>query len=87
MTNYDSAIEKAGRLKVTLATLGWQDIEALMKNKKAYYTGVALSEKDISKIYYAQAFVEAIDYLKSEIEGLIREGDEAEKISKKKKIK
>ena len=85
MTNYESAIEKAGRLKTTLATMGWQDIEALMKNKRAYYTGVALSEKDINKIYYAQAFVEAIDTIISEIDGLIREGEEAEKISKKKK--
>ena len=85
MTNYESAIEKAGRLKTTLATMGWQDIETLMKNKRAYYIQVALSEKDINKIYYAQAFVEAIDYLKSEIDGLIKEGEEAEKISKKKK--
>ena len=85
MTNYESAIEKAGRLKTTLATMGWQDIEALMKNKRADYVKAALSEKDINKIYYAQACVEAIDYLKSEIEALINAGEEAEKISKKKK--
>ena len=85
MTNYESAIEKAGRLKTTLATMGWQDIEALIKNKRAHYIQVALSEKDINKIYYAQAFIEAIDYLKSEIEGLIREGEKAEEIRKKKK--
>ena len=85
MTNYESAIEKAGRLKTTLATMGWQDIETLITNKRAYYIQAALNEKDINKIYYAQAFVEAIDYLKSEIDGLIREGEEAEKISKKKK--
>ena len=85
MTNYDSAIERAGRLKTTLATMGWQDIEAFMKDKKAYYTQMALSEKDINKIYYAQAFVEAIDYIRSEIDALIKLGDEAEKRKKKKK--
>ena len=85
MTNYDSAIERAGRLKITLATMGWQDIEAFMKDKKAYYTQMALSEKDINKIYYAQAFVEAIDYIRSEIDALIKLGDEAEKRKKKKK--
>ena len=85
MTNYDSAIERAGRLKTTLATMGWQDIEAFMKDKKAYYTQMALSEKDINKIYYAQAFVEAIDYIRSEINALIKLGDEAEKRKKKKK--
>ena len=84
MTNYDSAIEKAGRLKTTLTTMGWQNIEAIMKDKKAYYIQMALSEKDINKIYYAQAFVEAIDHLKSEIDALIKLGDEAEKIKKKK---
>ena len=84
MTNYDSAIERAGRLKTTLATMGWQDIEAFMKDKKAYYTQMALSEKDINKIYYAQAFVEAIDYIRSEIDALIKLGDEAEKRKKKK---
>jgi len=77
MTNYDSAIEQADRLRTTIATAGWQDIQKFMADKKAYYTMIALSEKDISKIYYAQAFVEAIDTINLEINGLIREGEEA----------
>lgn len=85
MTNYDSAIDRSERLKTTLATPGWQDIRQFMSDKKAHYTQIALTEKDINKIYYAQAFVEAIDTIQSEIEGLIREGEGAEKRSKKKK--
>jgi len=83
MTNYDSAIEQADRLRTTIATAGWQDIQKFMADKKAYYTVIALSEKEISKIYYAQAFVEAIDTINLEINGLIREGEEAEKLRKK----
>ena len=77
MTNYDSAIEQADRLRTTINTAGWKDIVKFMADKKAYYTTIALSEKDISKIYYAQAFVEAIDTINLEINGLIREGEEA----------
>jgi len=84
MTNYDSAIEQADRLRTTIATAGWQDIQKFMADKKAYYTVIALSEKEISKIYYAQAFVEAIDTINLEINGLIGEGEEAEKLRKKK---
>ena len=86
MTNYESAIEKAGRLKTTLATPGWQDILKFMNDKKSDYTQIALTErKDINNLIHAQAFVETIDTIISEIDGLIREGEEAEKISKKKK--
>ena len=83
MTNYDSAIERAGRLKTTLATPGWQDIQAFMADKKAYYTQVALTSLIHNTIIHAQAFVLAIDTINSEIEGLIREGEEAEKRKKK----
>jgi len=77
MTKYDSAIEQADRLRTTINSAGWKDIQQYMADKKAYYTMIALSEKDISKIYYAQAFVEAIDTINLEINGLIREGEEA----------
>jgi len=77
MTKYDSAIEQADRLRTTINSAGWQDIQKFMADKKAYYTMIALSEKDINKIYYAQAFVEAIDTINLEINGLIREGEEA----------
>ena len=83
MTKYDSAIEQADRLRTTINSAGWQDIQKFMADKKAYYTMIALSEKDINKIYYAQAFVEAIDTINLEINGLIREGDEAGKRKKK----
>ena len=84
MTKYDSAIEQADRLRTTINSAGWQDIQKFMADKKAYYTMIALSEKDISKIYYAQAFVEAIDTIFAEINALINVGEEAEKIRKKK---
>ena len=77
MSKYDTIIEQSDRLRATIATAGWQDIQKFMADKKAYYTMIALSEKDISKIYYAQAFVEAIDTINLEINELIREGDEA----------
>jgi len=77
MTKYDSAIEQADRLRATINSAGWQDIQKFMADKKAYYTMITLSEKDINKIYYAQAFVEAIDTINLEINGLIREGEEA----------
>ena len=77
MTKYDSAIEQADRLRTTINSAGWQDIQKFMSDKKSYYTMIALSEKDINKIYYAQAFVEAIDTINLEINGLIREGEEA----------
>ena len=83
MSKYDTIIEQSDRLRATIATAGWKDIQDYMATKKAYYTMIALSEKDISKIYYAQAFVEAIDTINLEINGLIREGDEAGKRKKK----
>jgi len=84
MTNYDSAIEQADRLRATANTAGWKDIVKIKNDKKAHYTDKALTEKEISKIYYAQAYVEAADNLFLEIDALIKLGDEAGKIKKKK---
>ena len=85
MTNYDSAVDQADRLRATINTAGWLDILKFMADKKAYYTQIALTErKDFNQIIYAQAFVEAIDTINLEINGLIREGDEASKLRKKK---
>jgi len=83
MTKYDSAIEQADRLRTTINTAGWKDIVNIKNDKKAYYTQVALTEKELSKIYYAQAYIEAIDNLFSEIDALINVGDEAQKLKKK----
>ncbi|HDP36349.1 MAG TPA: hypothetical protein ENN27_00550 [Candidatus Atribacteria bacterium] len=83
MSKYDEIIEIADRIRTTINTAGWKDILNFMKNKKEYYTQIALTEKDLYKIYYAQAFVEAIDTINLEINGLIREGNEAEKLRKK----
>lgn len=83
--NYDSAVEQADRLRTTINTAGWADIQKFMADKKAYYTQITLTErKDFNKIIHAQAFVEAIDTINLEINGLIREGDEADKLRKKK---
>ena len=82
--NYDSAVDQADRLRITINTAGWADIQKFMAGKKAYYTQISLSEKDISKLYYDQAFVEAIDTINLEVMGLIREGNEAEELRKKK---
>lgn len=82
-TDFTSVIEKSDRLRTTIKSAGWADIQAFMADKKAYYTQIALSErKDFNKIIHAQAFVEAIDEINLEIMGLIREGEEAEKLSK-----
>ena len=85
MTNYDSAVDLADRLRTTVNTAGWQDIQDFMAMKKAYYTQITLTErKDFNEIIHAQAFVEAIDIINLEINGLIIEGDEASKLRKKK---
>lgn len=81
--NYDSAVEQADRLRTTINTAGWKDIQNFMATKKAYYTQITLSErKDFNKIIHAQAFVEAIDTINLEIMGLIREGEEAGRLKK-----
>jgi len=82
MTNYDSAIELADRLRTTINTAGWQDIIEFMNNRKGYYTNIALTSKDMNEILYAQACVMAIDDILSEINALINVGDEAEKRKK-----
>jgi len=84
MTKYDSAIEQADRLRATINTAGWQDVIRIINIKKAYYTDKALTEKEINDIYYAQAYVQAIDDFVLEINALLNVGDEANKLSKKK---
>jgi len=80
--DYKQIIDNADRLRTTTNTAGWQDILKIKEDKKAYYTQVALTERDLNKIYYAQACVEAIDLIFNEVEMLIKQGVEAEKISK-----
>jgi len=80
--DYKQIIDNADRLRTTINTAGWQDILRIKEDKKAYYTQVALTEKDLHKIYYAQACVEAIDIIFNEVEMLIKQGEEAGEISK-----
>jgi hypothetical protein len=84
MTNYDSIIEQADRLRTTINTIGWQDILKIKNDKKEYFVNKALTEKDINKIYYAQAYVEASDNIFREIDALIKNAEEAEKLRKNK---
>jgi len=83
MTNYDTAIELADRLRTTVNTAGWQDICEFMNGKKGYYTDITLKSKDMNEILHAQAYVMAIADILSEIDALIKVGDEAEKRKKK----
>ena len=83
MTNYDSAVELADRLRTTVNSAGWQDILKIKNDKKEYYTNEALTKKGLDKIYYAQAYVMAIEDIFAEIDALIKVGDEAEKRKKK----
>jgi len=80
--DYKTIIDNADRLRTTTNTAGWQDILKIKEDKKAYYTQVALTERDLHKIYYAQACVEAIDIIFNEVEMLIKQGEEAGEISK-----
>jgi len=80
--DYKSLIDNADRLRTTVNTAGWLDILKLKDDKKAYYTQKALTEKDLNKIYYAQACVEGIDLIFNEVDMLIKQGEEAEKIKK-----
>ena len=84
MTNYAAAIEQAKDLRTTINTIGWRVIQQLMEGKKAYYTQIALTSKEINIILHAQAYVMAIEDILAEIDALIKVGDEAEKSRKKK---
>lgn len=84
MTNYTAAIEQAKDLRTTINTIGWRVIQQLMEGKKAYYTQIALTSKEINIILHAQAYVMAIEDILAEIDALIKVGDEAEKSKKKK---
>ena len=84
MNNYAAAIEQAKDLRTTINTVGWRVIQQLMEGKKAYYTQTALTSKEINIILHAQAYVMAIEDILAEIDALIKVGDEAEKIKKKK---
>lgn len=81
--DYKQIIDNADRLRTTTNTAGWQDILKIKNDKKAYYTQQALIEKDLNKIYYAQACVEVIDIVFDEVESLIKQGEEAGEIKKK----
>ena len=80
--DYKTIIDDADRLRSTINTPGWKDIVKIKDDKKAYYTQKALTEKELNKIYYAQACVEGLDMIFSEIDALIRQGDEARELSK-----
>ncbi len=80
--DYKQIIDNADRLRTTTNTAGWQDILNIKGDKKAFYTQVALTERDMNKVYYAQACVEAMDLIFNEVEMLIKQGEEAEKIKK-----
>ena len=82
INDYKLIIDNADRLRNTVNTAGWQDILRIKEDKKAYYTQVALKEKDLNKIYYAQSCVEAIDIIFNEVEMLIKQGEEAGELSK-----
>ena len=83
MNDYANAIEQADHLRTTIATHGWQIITQCMAGQKARYTQIALTSKDINVILHAQAYVTAIEDILSEVDALIKVGNEAEKIKKK----
>ena len=85
MTNYTAAIEQAKDLRTTINTIGWRVIQQFIEGKKAYYTQIALTSKEINIILHAQAYVMAVEDILAEIDALIKVGDEAEKSKKKKK--
>ena len=84
MTNYDTTIEQADDLRATLNTPGWQIIEDYMKSEKEYHIQLLLQDKNINDVLKNQAFIEAVDMIKGEIQALIQLGNEAEKIMRNK---
>ena len=82
MNDYDTAIEQVDDLRTTIATHGWQIITQTWKTKKAHYTQIALTSKDINIILHAQAYVMAIEDILAEVDALIKVGNEAEKMKK-----
>ena len=80
--DYKSSIEIADRVRVTIKTAGWQDILKIINDKIAYYTQKALTEKELNNIYYSQACVEVANMFLSEIDAIIKQGEEADKLKK-----
>ena len=80
--DYKTIIENADRLRATINTPGWQDIVKIINDKKEYWLQKVLTEKELNKIYHAQAYVEASDMLLMEIDARIKQGDEARELSK-----
>ena len=80
--DYKSSIETADYLRALIKTPGWNIIQKFLNNKREYYTQIALTEKDMSKILYAQAYVSVIDAIYFEIAELVKQGEEADKLKK-----
>ena len=80
--DYKTIIDNADRLRSTINTPGWKDIVKIKDDKKEYWIEKACTEKELAKILYAQACVEAFDMIFSEIDACIKQGDEARGLNK-----
>ena len=80
--DYKTIIETADYLRSLIKTPGWNIIQKFLNDKREYYTQGLLTEKDMPKILYAQAYVSVIDAIYFEIAELIKQGEEADKLKK-----
>jgi len=79
--------EKADQLRALFNMAGWQVVQELLQTKKAYYIEKLKREKELNKIYYAQAMIETIEWIEIELKSIIREGEDAQIVIEKYKKK
>jgi len=79
--------EKADQLRALFSMAGWQVVQELLQTKKAYYIEKLKREKELNKIYYAQAMIETIEWIEIELKSIIREGEDAQIVIEKYKKK
>ena len=79
--------EKADQLRALFSMAGWQVVQELLQTKKAYYIEKLKREKELNKIYYAQAMIETIEWIEIELKSIVREGEDAQIIIEKYKKK
>ncbi|TET08115.1 MAG: hypothetical protein E3J83_04375 [Candidatus Atribacteria bacterium] len=89
LKNLELCAEGADKVRALVKKPGWKLIEEYLEILKNQYLNVLKTERNLDKIYYAQAVINVIESLSYSINASIYHGDEADKQIKeiKKKIK
>lgn len=79
--------EGADKVRALIKMPGWKLINEYLEGRKNQYLQILKTERDLQKIYYAQAVVNVIESLICSMDVTIQQGDNADKEIKKKKKK